>query len=196
MTKSVSPLGRFVFGALNQPRTNNFGKTEWSCGLQLSTEEGEPLLTAIEQTLAAKRKGDPRFPQKNDNLRMPYRPSRSKDESGEYIVDPNKMIWVFNRNYEIKRNGEPTRNTPPLIYDSTGRLVEDLGHVGFGSMIKVVYDIYCYSQPGGNGGVKLDLLGFQIASLKENVEELAPIEGGWVAETTPAEDIASILASA
>jgi len=196
MTRRVSPLGRFVFGALVQPRTNDFGKTEWSCGLQLSNDEGEPLLAAIEETLAAKRKGDPRFPQKNDGLRMPYRPSKSKGDNGEYIVDPDNMVWVFNRNHEIKRNGEPTRNTPPLIYDSTGKIVQDLNHIGFGSMIKVVYDIYCYSQPGGNGGVKLDLIGFQIADLKEMVEELAPIEGGWVAETTPAEDIASILASA
>ena len=195
MTRRVSPLGKFVFGALVQPRTNDFGKTEWSCGLQLSTEESDQLATVVEEVLAHKRRNDPRFPAKNDNLRMPFRQSKRKNDDGEYVVDPDSMVWVFNRNYEVKRNGEPSRNTPPLIYDSTGKIVDGLQEVGFGSMIKIVYDVYCYAQPGGHGGVKLDLIGFQIVELKERVAELTPIEGGWVAERQE-DDIASVLASA
>jgi len=199
MKKQLSPIGRFVFGALVTPRTNDFGKTHWSCGLLLSNENAESIWQNIERALTDKRAHDPKFPRTNEGVRMPYRPSRDRQEDGTYKENPDALVWVFNKNYERKNRltGETIRNNAPTLYDSTGQIIEDLSEVGFGSMVKVVYDVYCYSATG-NYGVKLDLVGVQIAELKEITNTLPPIEGGFVATEAPtaASDISQMLASA
>ena len=191
-TKHVSPEGVFIFGALIDPRSNEYG-TEWCCGLQLTVEAGEAIAKSVEDALANKRNRDPAFPKSNKQIKLPFSQARKRNEAGEWEPDPEHIIWNFKRKWEVKVNGELTRNTPPLTYDSTGRLCE-VKDIGYGSRVKVIYDCYCYTMNGG--GVKLELIGVQIAELKQRSLELAPIEGGWVAETTEEEDISRILASA
>ena len=191
----LSPIGTFVYGALVQPRTNKFNATAWECGLKLSIEEAAPVLEQINACHAAKRQDDPRFPAKDSDITLPVKPARSKDESGEYVPDPDHLVLQFKRNYLIRRrDGQQTENQRPQIYDSTGtNVTEQIKELGFGAKLRAVYEVYAYS--GGNFGVQLQLRGVQIVELAQRNDTLPAIEGGWVADGGASDNIESILSS-
>lgn len=191
----VTPLGTIVFGSICDPRENpNSGRVEWNMGFVVPLTQCDSIMEAIEQALADKRAADPRFPAKNDGLRMPFRPSMKKLEDGTKEDDPDNILFSFKRNAEYKtKTGETKTNSRPAIYDSRGMVVTDLVSViPGGSTGKVVYQVYVYDMPGSKG-VQLQLSGFQIAELKTNQVELQPIEGGWVSEEV--DPIAAALAA-
>jgi hypothetical protein len=178
--KRITPVGRFVYGALIEPRTTDFGKTEWLAAVVLSEADSEPLFAAIEEVLAAKRADNSKFPADNSKLRMPFRPSEKKNEAGEKELVEGEFLWTFTRRLERKgREGETVRNTPPVIYDSLGNVITGkLNMIGGGTMGKAVYEMYVYDAPA-NKGVSLQLVGFQISELSVAPEQkLDPIEGG------------------
>jgi len=195
MTKHVSPIGKYVFGALIEPRTNAFGISQWTVGLVLQEDEAQPLFTLIEEALEAKRVGNPRFPATNEGLKMPFFPGTKLLPDGTREEIPGEFLFKFARKLERKtKTGEVTRNTPPAIYDSLGRVINGkVDQIGGGSTGKAVFEIYVYDN-GGIRGVTLQLLGFQIAELKTRELELPPIEGGFVAEQSEDDDIAAVLA--
>jgi hypothetical protein len=190
----VTSVGRYAFGALLEPRTNpNSSKLEYNVGFVLSEQDSEDIFAQMEKALEAKRAGDPRFPKDNSALRFPFRESTKKLEDGTKEVVPGEYLWNFKRNAEIQRKtGEMARNTPPVIYDSLGRIVTaQISRFASGTTGKVVYDVYVYNMAGSKG-VSLQLVGFQIAELKRDEVALPTIEGGWVADAD--EDFAAVLA--
>ena len=199
MPRFVTPIGRIAFGSLIQPRLNdNNGKTEWHLGLVLKEEDCEEIFANIENALTEQRQRDLRFPRDNTKLNMPYQPSMTKDEqTGEKVPVEGELLFKMKRNAtRVLRTGETERNDPPKIYDSTGRVVNGatIGRIGGGTTGKAVYDIYVYNMAAAKG-VQLQLVGFQINELKQPDEvQLAPIEGGWVAEESEADEIAGLLA--
>ena len=199
MPRFVTPIGRIAFGALTTPRVNdNNGKTEWHLGLVLKEEECEEIFANIENALTEARQRDLRFPKDNSKLNMPFQPSMTKDEqTGEKVPVDGELLFKMKRNASrTLRTGETERNDPPKIYDSTGRLVSpgSIGRIGGGTTGKAVYDLYVYNMTAAKG-VQMQLIGFQINELKQPEEvQLAPIEGGWVAEESEADAIAGLLA--
>jgi hypothetical protein len=193
--KFVSPIGAMVFGSIVEPRENpNSGKVEWNLGFVLGLEESNTIMENIATAVAAKRAANPKFPQTDDKLKFPYRPSIRRNEEGEKEPDPDSLLWNFKRNatYQTK-TGEIKQNNPPALYDSLGRLVTGtIDRVPSGTTGKVVYDIYVYDMPGAKG-VSLQIVGFQIAEMKKIETDLAPIEGGWVPDEI--DDIAAALAA-
>lgn len=193
----VTPLGAFVFGTLVEPRENpNSGKLEWNMGFVVPLNESEKLMALIEDALADFRQRNPKFPATNDKLHLPFRPSMKKDETGERVEDPDNLLFSFKRNaHKRSKTGETSNNTPPSLYDSLGRNVTGtIDRVPTGSTGKVVFDVYVYDMPGAKG-VSFQLVGFQIAQMKEQAVELPPIEGGWVPDDTEVDSIAAALAA-
>ena len=173
-----------VFGSLVDPRENpNSGKPEWNLGFVVSVSDAETIFQAIEQALEEKRSRDLRFPKGNEGLKMPYRPSEKKDETGQKVVDPENLLFSFKRNAQVTtKTGEIKNTTPPSLYDSAGKIVTGtIGGIRGGTTGKVVYEVYVYDRAGSKG-VSLQIVGFQIAQLAKDTIELAPIEGGWVSE--------------
>lgn len=199
MPRFVTPIGRIAFGALTTPRVNdNNGKTEWHLGLVLKEEECEEIFANIETALAEQRQRDLRFPKDNSRLNMPYQPSMTKDEqTGEKVPVDGELLFKFKRNaVRTLRTGETERMDPPKIYDSTGRVVNPatIGRIGGGTTGKAVYELYVYNMTAAKG-VQMQLIGFQICELKQPDEvQLDPIEGGWIAEESEADEIAGLLA--
>lgn len=178
--KHLTPIGRHVYGALLEPRTTSFGKTEWMSALVLNDADSEPLFAVIEELLAAKRNENSKFPTDNSKLKLPFRPSERKNEAGEREAVEGEWLWSFVRRLERKgREGETVRNTPPTIYDSLGNVVTGkLNMIGGGTMGKVVFESFVYDSPA-NKGVSFQLCGFQISELMVAPEQkLDPIEGG------------------
>jgi len=178
--KRITPIGRYVYGALLEPRTTDFGKTEWRAALVLSEADSEPLFAAIEEVLTAKRAENPKFPTDNSKVRLPVRQSERKNEAGEKEVVEGEYLWTFSRNASRKgREGEVIRNTPPVLYDSLGNVITGkLNRISGGTMGKIVYEMYCYDQMA-NKGITMQLMGFQISELNAGPEDkLDPIEGG------------------
>jgi hypothetical protein len=74
-------------------------------------------------------------------------------------------------------------------------LYDTINHIGWGSTGKAVFNLYPYAS-GRNIGISLQLIGFQIASLeapKDEMPELAPIAGGFVADGAPVAASSDVL---
>ena len=191
--KFKTPVCRMVFGALTVPQTNDFGST-WNAGMVISEEDSQGLFKIIAQQLEDARSRDPKFPKKNEGLKMPWQPSMEKNEDGTKTPRDGEFLWVFNRKTTRKVRGEEVKQTPPLLWDANGSLITDLGDVPRGSEGIVHFEVRCYTM--GGGGVSFFLLGFQIAKLGESeTPDLQPIEGGEfvVNEGGAAVDVASVL---
>ena len=196
---ATKAIGRIAFGSLIEPRVNETsGKTEWSLGWVIAEEDAQDIYHHIEQALEDARQRDPRFPKDNSKLHIPIQPSMKKDDSGEKVPVDGELLVKFKRNaHRTLKTGEMTPNTPPHIYDATGRLVDPktIGRVAGGSTGRVVYETYVYNMAAAKG-VSLQLMGFQISTLqKEDAMDLPPIEGGWVAEQNEADSLAQLLAA-
>lgn len=196
MPRLVTPIGKLIYGSLIQPQTNDYGQTRWSAGLLMKELDAQPIAKAIETAIADKRARDPKFPTTNADLKIAMKPARDKQEDGTYVERPDEVVFTFQRKFEVNsKSGEKIRNSPPRIYDSAGSLIQDLQEVPFGSMGKVIYEVYPWSTPS-MAGVQLQLHGFQIAELAVRDESIKPIEGGWVSESDQTQDISSLLAGA
>lgn len=196
-SKKVTELCRFAFGSLLTPKANPYGKVQYDAGVVLTEKDSQSIFEAIEEALENYR-GGPRGKDlpPNDKLNMPWRQSTKKNDAGEKEEVPGEFLWVFKRPHTWKtKSGEEQRNTPPLIYDSMGRIVQDITEIPGGSTGKVIYEVGIYNNMG-NSGVTLRLIGFQVAELAEmGGLELQPIEGGtFVAEAEDAvADMNSLL---
>lgn len=198
--KASKAIGRIAFGNVTEARLNELsGKTDWSIGWVIPEAEAQDIIKSIEDALADMRQRDPRFPATNEKLHLPFSQSMSKDESGEKVPVDGELIFKLKRNAtRTLKTGEMQPNTPPMLYDSTGRLVDPktISRVGSGSTGRIVYDVYVYSMSAAKG-VQLQLVGFQIDKLRQDdVLDLPPIEGGFVAEASEADEIAQMLANA
>jgi hypothetical protein len=194
----VSPIGKFIFGSLVQQQESPFGEGPfWSCGFLLSEEDSQPMFKLLESIIAEQRKLNDKYPP-DEQLIVPWGPSMKKNAAGVKEVVDGEFVWKFKRKAIVKRkSGAQERNTPPIIYDASGAIVNDsVGNIGRGSTGKVIFSPYAFAA-GRNIGVSFQLAGFQIANLETNEAEaltLAPIAGGFIAEdapvpTTPAPDV-------
>lgn len=198
--KASKAIGRIAYGNVTEARVNETsGKTEWSMGWVIPEADAQDIFDAIEKSLAEMRQRDPRFPKDNSKLNMPFAQSMTKDESGEKVPVEGELIFKLKRNAtRTLKTGEQQPNTPPHVYDSTGRLVDpkSIGRISWGSTGRIIYETYCYNMAAAKG-VQLQLVGFQIDKLRQDeTVELPPIEGGWVAEQSEADEIAELLANA
>lgn len=198
--KSAKAIGRIAYGSIIEARVNEAsGRTEWSIGWVAREDETQDIFDLIEQALADMRQKDPRFPKDNSKLHMPVAQSMAKDDTGEKVPVEGELLFKFKRNStKTLKTGEQIPNTPPLIYDSTGRLVDPktITRLGSGSTGRPIFEVYGYNMSMAKG-VSLQLAGFQIDKLRQDDPiELPPIEGGWVAEQSEADEIAAMLANA
>lgn len=185
--RHVSPVGEVVFGAIVEPRENQIsGALEYSLGLQASEADSSGMLTILESAITEAREKDPKFKARGANLHLPYKPAMRRNMATEELEPIEGMLlWTFKRKatYVRKTTGETVSNTPPQLYDSTGRLIKpgELKDVPRGSTGKVVFEPFAYSI--GSFGIQFQLIGFQIANLAEDSlgVELTPIEGGFIA---------------
>lgn len=197
---ATAAIGRIAFGSVIEARLNeSSGKTEWSMGWVVPEADAQDIFDSIERAIEEMRQRNPRFPKDNSKLHMPFSQSMKKDENGERVPEDGVLLFKFKRNASrTLKTGEQQPNTPPHLYDSTGRLVDPktIGRVGGGSTGRVVYETYVYDMPAAKG-VQLQLVGFQVDQLrKEEAMVLPTIEGGWVAEQSEADEIAELLANA
>lgn len=184
MTNLLTPIGRIVWGSLVEPRENQAnGEMEWSLGLVCSEVECEAIFEAIESALSEARAKDLKFPRDNSKLYLPFQPAMKKGEDGELEPDEGFVTLKFKRKRMIRKRGasEKAMNTPPRIYDSTGKFVE-LPDVPRGSKGKAVFDMYTYNT-ATTKGLSFGLRGFQVVELFERDDSIPAVEGGWRAET-------------
>jgi hypothetical protein len=191
----TTPVGRMAYGSLIEPKEDPFGGCNWTVALVLKEEDSDGLLAVVETELEAARKKNPQFPKSNEKLNLPYSLSTTKNDKGEKEIVEGELLWRFKRKLILKRRtGEEDRNTPPALYDSNGRFVSDLvKEIGWGSTGKVIYTPFTYCNTM-NSGVSFQLTGFQINELVKSTDiELAPIPGGFVADSAPIDDPLSVL---
>ena len=194
----VTPVGKYVFGSLIAAQESPFGDAPyWSIGLCLSELDAQPLLQLLEDSIKDQRNTNPKYPASNEMLLLPYGPSMKRDAAGNKTPVDGELVFKFKRKSVIKkRDGSQERQTPPIIYDSTGKIINDtINHIGWGSTGKAVFNLYPYAS-GRNIGISLQLIGFQIASLeapKDEMPELAPIAGGFVADGAPVAASSDVL---
>ena len=187
MAQFKTALGRVAFGNMIEPRTSDFGKTEWTLGVVLDEDATNQMLGRMEDELDSYRSRSPlnsKFPALAA-VKNGIKPSEKKNEDGTKEPDEGNFLAVFKRQTTWRgKQGDVNKNAAPRLYDSVGRLIDPID-VPRGSKGLVVYEHSIYNNPG-NKGISLRLVGFQIAELAEGDElKMEAIEGGtFVAEPT------------
>ena len=187
MAQFKTAIGRVAFGNMIEPRTSDYGKTEWILGFVIDEPGTNQMLGRMEDELESYRSRSPlnsKFPALAA-LKNGIKPSEKKNEDGTKELDEGNFLAVFKRQTTWKsKQGDVNKNAAPRLYDSVGRLIDPID-VPRGSRGLVVYEHSIYNNPG-NKGVSLRLVGFQIAELAEGNElKMDAIEGGtFVAEPT------------
>ena len=172
--------GRMAFGSLVEPRVTDYG-SEWSLGLELTNEEAQPLIEAMLAAVDDAMARDPKWKTAKD-YNKPWGPARDKQPDGTLVDNPDKVLIRIKRKTEKKYRGELTKQDPPILWDSLGRVVNgQVKEVGWGSIIKVQFEFFPYSM--GSCGIATDLQGVQIIELKERELAPPPVEGGWVVDS-------------
>jgi hypothetical protein len=197
MAKHVTSIARVAFNSIINPRTSDFGKTSWDVGVVLTEKDSQSIFQAIEDEVTRYRDTNAKGKElpSNDKLKMPWRQSVRQNEDGEKVPVEGEFLWVFKRpvSYPDRRNGGEMKNTPPLIYDSMGKIVDGLQEVPNQTTGKVVYEVGIYNRMG-NSGVTLRLVGFQIAEMGAGSGvDLTPIEGGTFVAEEDSADIGAVL---
>lgn len=181
MAQFKTAIGRVAFGNLVQSKTSDYGKTQWEVGFVIDQAGCDQIIAdqMIEHANYSKRNHD--FPSYADLTiagKIGIKPSASKDENGNKVLDEGFYLCVFKRQttYETKQ-GDTVKNNAPRMYDSIGRLIDPI-EVPRGSKGLVVYENAIYNRPG-NKGMNLRLVGFQIAELADDgTIEIGAIDGG------------------
>ena len=187
MAQFKTVIGRVAFGNMIEPRTSDYGKTEWTLGFVIDEPGTNQMLGRMQDELESYRSRSPlnsKFPAL-EAVKNGIKPSEKKNEDGTKEPDEGNFLAVFKRQTTWKsKQGDVNKNAPPRLYDSVGRLIDPID-VPRGSKGLVVYEHSIYNNPG-NKGVSLRLVGFQIAELAEgNDLKMDAIEGGtFVAEPT------------
>ena len=182
--------GRMCFGSLVEPRVTDYG-SEWSCAIELTNEEAQPLVEAMMAAVDDAAARDPKW--KPGKEYLPYGVAKDKQEDGTLVDNPDKMLFRFKRKTEKKYRGELTKQDPPILWDSLGRVVNgQVKEVGWGSIIKVQFEFYPYNM--GNCGIATELQGIQIIELKERELAPPPVEGGWVVDSE--DEVVSLMTDA
>jgi len=199
MAKHVTSIARVAFNSIINPRTSDFGKTSWDVGVVLTEKDSQSIFQAIEDEINRFRDANAKGKElpSNDKLKMPWRQSVRQNEDGEKVPVEGEFLWVFKRpvSYPDRRNGGEMKNTPPLIYDSMGKIVDGLQEVPNQTTGKVVYEVGIYNRMG-NSGVTLRLVGFQIAEMGAGSGvDLTPIEGGTFVAEEDSADIGALLSA-
>ena len=197
MAKHVTSIGRIAFNSLVTPRTSDYGKTSWDVGMVLTEKDSQSIFQAIEDEIQRFRDTNRNGKDLPDNskLKMPWRQSVQQNADGEKVPVDGEFLWVFKRpiSYPDRRNGGEMKNTPPLIYDAMGKIVDGMTEVPNQTTGKAIYEVGVYNRMG-NSGVTMRLVGFQIAQLGEAGLDLAPIEGGSFVAGGEDDDISAVLA--
>jgi hypothetical protein len=174
--KLVTPLGTAAWSAVVTPRENRFnGRPEWVLGLEVDEAAITDLLQQLEQLIATAAQRDPAFANRAA-LDHPIKPSTKKDQMGNQIPVPGKVVINAKRAAQRMSQGQATPNQPPILYDALGQLAQGVVDVPHGSKVKMIVEAYSYNK-AGRVGIGLDLCGVQIGQLAENMPELSPIEG-------------------
>lgn len=199
MAKHVTSIARVAFNSIINPRTSDFGKTSWDVGVVLTEKDSQSIFQAIEDEINRFRDANAKGKElpSNDKLKMPWRQSVRQNEDGEKVPVEGEFLWVFKRpvSYPDRRNGGEMKNTPPLIYDSMGKIVDGLQEVPNQTTGKVVYEVGIYNRMG-NSGITLRLVGFQIAEMGAGSGvDLTPIEGGTFVAEEDSADIGALLSA-
>ena len=197
MQPFVSPVGRYAFGSITSPQENKQGKREWLSALVISVPDSKPLFETIDEEIKI-RQEERKWPMNppKDAL-MPFKPSMQRQEDGSRIAEEGMLLWVFRRKEIINVRGEQKINSSPQIWDGGGlNITKNCPEIGYGSELKAFYQPYAYQNM--TTGVQLQLLGVQIISLKERVDDFAPdaVEGAYRApeDVQPGKSLAEMFA--
>lgn len=194
MAQFKTAIGRIAFGNLVQPQTSDYGNTEWTAGFVIDQAGCDQIVAdqMIEHANFLKRvPGFPSYVDLTVKGKIGIKPSASKDEDGNKVLDEGYFLCVFKRQTTYKtKQGDTIKNTAPRMYDSVGRLIDPI-EVPRGSKGLVVYENSIYNRPA-NKGMNLRLVGFQIAELADDGNVLMEaIEGGTFV-SDPTEEMLNI----
>ena len=181
MAQFKTAIGRIAFSNLVQAKTSDYGNTEWTAGFVIDQAGCDQIIAdqMIEHANFLQRV--PNFPSYADLTakgKVGIKPSVSKDEAGNKVLDEGFYLCVFKRQTTYKtKQGDTMKNNSPRMYDSVGRLIDPI-EVPRGSKGLVVYENSIYNRPA-NKGMNLRLVGFQIAELADDGNvEIEAIDGG------------------
>ena len=180
MQPFTSPVGRYAFGAITSLQENKQGKKEWLAALVIGVPESKVIFDAMDGETKARQENKqwPMDPPK-DAL-MPFKPSMKRLEDGSRVAEEGMLLWVFRRKEIITVRGEQKLQSAPQIWDGGGlNITKNCPEIGYGSELKAFFQPYAYSNM--TTGVQLQLVGIQIVTLKERVDNFAPdaIEGAY-----------------
>ena len=180
MAQFKTAIGRIAFSNLVQAKTSDYGKTEWTAGFVIDQAGCDQIIAdqMIEHASFIKGHQFPSYADLTAQGKVGIKPSVSKDEDGNKVLDEGFFLCVFKRQTTyITKQGDTVKNNAPRMYDSVGRLIDPI-EVPRGSKGLVVYENSIYNRPA-NKGMNLRLVGFQIAELADDGNVLMEaIEGG------------------
>ena len=213
MKPVAAPIGFFVFGdPINGSLNPDSGEKEWFSMVKYPLADAKPLMAAINEIHEEALKTKPNWPKKINDVHIPLKPDRIKNEDGTYTENPDNMVVSYKRKGTfINKLGEKKENSAPKLFASNSHALtkEQIpNNIGRNSRVKMFFEPFPWQTKSGNKcGIQFKLWGVQIIELEEDTVEITPVEGGWVptveVETTmegtlsPSEDeLAAMLASA
>ena len=212
MKPVAAPIGFFVFGdPINGSLNPDSGEKEWFSLVKYPLADAKPLMAAINEIHEDALKNKPGWPKKINDVHIPLKPDRIKNEDGSYTDNPDNMVVTYKRKGTFKNKlGEKKENTAPRLFAANSNAVkpeETPSNIGRNSRVKMFFEPFAWQTKTGKCGIQFKLWGIQIIELEEDTVEITPVEGGWVptveVETTmegtlsPSEDeLAAMLASA
>ena len=152
--KYTTPAGIAVYPSLNKPDEYNGKVTGFKVDLEMSREDAQPLIDAIEKQMKVVHKQLCEETGKKINIAKLNRPYFDHEEKDGVVVIRCKQ------NHEI--NGEPVRI---IFFDAKGNRIENPPLVRGGSKLKVAGTLYGYG--GAQKGLKLTISAVQIIELAE-----------------------------
>lgn len=188
-TKKIqtTPRGVAKYCHLVKPSTKFTPEGVYSVSLLLEGEEASALIDKIEEAIQAnieeirKELKNPRKPIKEND--RPYRDEEDKDGN-----PTGKTIFTFKQKASATAKDGTKLTFRPVIYDSRGNVIHPKD-IGFGSVLRVGYELIPYYNPSTGAGVQLRLRGVQIIELRTGELTAESMgfgieEDGYVADET------------
>ena len=159
----TTPRGTAKYCHLVKPSTKFNPEGVYSVSLLLEGEEASDLIDKIEAAIQAnldeirKELKNPRKPIKEND--RPYKDDEDKDGN-----PTGKTLFTFKQKASATAKDGTKLTFRPAIYDSRGTVIHPKD-IGFGSVVRVGFEIAPYYNASTGAGVQLRLRGVQIIEL-------------------------------
>ena len=124
MKPVAAPIGFFVFGdPINGSLNPDSGDKEWFSMVKYPVADAKPLMAAINEVHEEALKTKPGWPKKINDVHIPMKPDRIKQEDGSYEENPDNVVFSYKRKGTFKNKlGEKKENTAPACSLPTAML--------------------------------------------------------------------------